>query len=151
MRKKRVSITFGLACLLWAGALLVFGAGTSRRAYAQNDEPISDRETKLLDFSDLEYPPLGRTALIQGIVVIRAKLDDKGNVIDTTALSGSEVLAPDCLSNAKKWRFKPNFKKAVIIVYNFRITEGESKSACTHFEVVPPNFATVTACMPKIQ
>jgi outer membrane biosynthesis protein TonB len=117
----------------------------------QHDSAISDKEMKLVDFADLEYPKLARTALVQGIVVIRAKLDDKGYVIDSTALSGADVLIPDCLANARKWRFQPNAKKAVVIVYNFRVTDAVSKSGCSHFMLEAPNFATITTCSPQIQ
>jgi outer membrane biosynthesis protein TonB len=118
---------------------------------SQQDSAISDKEMKLVDFADLEYPKLARTALVQGIVIVRAKLDDKGYVVDSTALSGSDVLIPDSLANARKWRFQPNAKKAVIIVYNFRVTNAVSKSGCSHFMLDPPNFATITSCAPQIQ
>jgi len=118
---------------------------------SQQDGAISDKEMKLVDFADLEYPKLARTALVQGIVVVRAKLDDKGYVVESTALSGSDVLIPDCLANARKWRFQPNAKKAVVIVYNFRVTDAVSKSGCSHFMLEAPNFATITTCSPQIR
>jgi TonB family protein len=75
-------------------------------------------------FEDLVYPASAREANVQGAVVIRATLDDGGNVVDVFALSGSRALIPDCLVNAKKWKFQPNPEKIVIIVYDFRIEEG---------------------------
>jgi outer membrane biosynthesis protein TonB len=117
----------------------------------QQDEAISNKDIKLVDFAELEYPKLARAALVQGVVVVRAKLDDRGAVIDPVALSGPEALIPACLENARKWRFKANVRKAVIIVYNFRIVSALSKSECSRFEVEAPNFATITAPAPNIQ
>jgi len=103
--------------LLKASVLLVLLAiYPASLAHAQHDGTINDKETKLVDFADIEYPTLARTALVQGIVVVRATLDDKGSVVDATAISGSETLIPACIENAKKWRFMPNSKKAVVIV-----------------------------------
>jgi hypothetical protein len=85
------------------------------------------------------------------LVVVRARLDDRGSVVDVDALSGEEALVSACLSNARKWRFKSNSKSAVVIVYNFRIVKNTSVSGCKHFAVQPPNLATITACAPEIQ
>jgi TonB family protein len=134
---------------LTASILLAAGLFTSP-TFGQ-EAPISDEEIRLVHDAKLEYPTLARTALIQGVVVVRAKLDEKGEVVAVTALSGADAFVPACLDNAKKWRFKPNSKKEVIIVYNFRITTSKSKPGCSRFRVNPPNFATITACAPEIQ
>jgi TonB family protein len=99
----------------------------------------------------LEYPRLASQALIQGIVVVRAKLDNKGNVVDATALSGAETLTPACLENIKKWRFRPNRKKEVVVVYSFWVDGTVLKPGCNRFVVEPPNFAMITTCAHEIQ
>jgi hypothetical protein len=119
--------------------------------FAQESQSISDSEIKLVSSAELEHPKLASQALVQGIVVVRATLDDKGNVIETKALSGAEALIPACLGNARKWHFKPNPKKTVVIVYNFRVDATSSKPGCHHFAEEPPNFATITTCAPEIQ
>jgi hypothetical protein len=78
-------------------------------------------------------------------------LNDEGKVVEATAVSGNDILIPDCLANAKKWRFRPNAKKTVVIVYNFRMTYAVSKSGCSQFMLQAPNFATITSCVPTIQ
>jgi hypothetical protein len=135
--------------VMFAIGLLAVSSLTS--VVAQENQTILDKDIRVLDFADLEYPTLARTALVQGIVVVRAKLDDKGNVVDATALSGAGILIPGCLQNARKWRFRPNAKRTVVIVCNFRVTDALSKPACSHFVVEPPNFATITTCAPEIQ
>jgi len=130
--------------------LILLAIYSANFVHAQKDGTISDKETKLVDFADLEYPRLASQALIQGVVIIRAQLNDKGSVVDASALSGAEILIPACIENAKKWRFMPNSKKAVVIVYNFRVTTTVSKSGCSHSSVEAPNLVTVTTCAPEI-
>ncbi|MFZ3210494.1 MAG: energy transducer TonB [Terriglobales bacterium] len=118
---------------------------------AQPDQTISNRDMSLVDFQDLAYPPVARTAHVQGVVVVRLKLDGQGNAEGATAISGPETLIADCLANAKKWRFRPNAQKAAVVIYNFRLTDGISKSGCSHFTLQAPNFATITGCVPEVQ
>jgi TonB family protein len=130
--------------------LVLLVIGPLALVWAQQDVPISDDEMTLVSFANLEYPKLASQALIQGIVIIRAKLSDKGSVIDATALSGADALIPACLENARKWRFRPNPKKSVVIVYKFKVS-GALRPGCSHFMVEPPNFATITTCAHEIQ
>ena len=118
---------------------------------AQQDGTISDREMRLVDFEELVYPAPAQTAHQQGAVVVRVALDDQGKVLDTVAISGAKALIPDCLANARRWRFEPNAHKAAIIVYNFHLTRELSKLGCSHFSVRPPNFATITSCVLEVQ
>ena len=64
------------------------------------------------------------------------------------ALSGHDKLIPDCLANAKKWRFQPNAQHAAVIVYNFRMPYAACKSeTLVSFSMLQaPNFVTVKAC-----
>src|SRR5271170_5678548 len=120
---KGIALAVVLGLLL---ATLLFWVG------AGHANGMGGTEPKLVDFQDLAYPALGRTAHIQGIVVVRARLDEKGNVVDAEAISGAEPLEPDSVANAKKWKFQPNAKKLAVIVYNFRLTDAISKSGCSH-------------------
>ncbi len=115
---------------------------------AQQDATINDKDMSVIDFDDLQYPSFARQAMIQGVVVVRAKLDNDGKVVDAIAISGHDKLIPDCLVNAKKWRFQPNARRAAIIVYNFRMPYAACKSeTLVSFSILQaPNFVTVTAC-----
>ncbi|HWF39161.1 MAG TPA: energy transducer TonB [Candidatus Acidoferrales bacterium] len=128
--------------------LLLLSASTTQ---AQNNTTVLDRDMKVEDFEDLTYPNVGRSAHVEGVVVVRVELDDQGKVAYATGISGPAALIPDCLTNAKKWKFRPNAEKAAVIVYNFRLTGGISKSGCSHFTLELPNFATVTSCVPQVQ
>lgn len=131
--------------------LVPLAIGSSMLVLAQEDEMIADKDMTVVRFAELEYPKLASQALIQGIVVVRAKLDGNGSVVDSVALSGAEILIPACLENIRKWHFRPNYKKEVVIVYSFWVEGTALKPGCNRFTVEPPNFATITTCAHEIQ
>jgi hypothetical protein len=126
--------------LLKGVGLLIIALGTCLTA---QDAPILDETIKPLSFESLGYPLVARLTHVQGVVVVRAKLDAEGNVVSSTAISGAKSLLPDCLSNAKKWRFQPNIEKTAVIVYHFQF-EGLCNVCTSQFRFEPPNIATVT-------
>ena len=84
---------------------------------------------------------------MQGPVVLNVQLDDAGNVAGVSALSGSQLLIPDALTNIKKWRFKPNVRKGVVFVYDLRIAPHACKDDSNSlFFVMHNNLARITAC-----
>jgi hypothetical protein len=124
-----------LSCTLFAGA---------------QDSLVLDDTMKPLYFETLAYPLTARITHTQGVVVIRAKLDDDGKVVSATAISGAKDLISDSLSNSKQWLFQPNANKSVILVYQFKI-EGLCKLPCpSHFTFSPPNLATITIGNPIV-
>jgi outer membrane biosynthesis protein TonB len=117
-------------------------------ALAQKGGTIADKDINVVDYVDLSYPPIAVLAHVQGVVVVRLKLDDQGKVLDAEALSGTPLLTGPSVDNAKKWRFEPNSQKAAVIVYNFRI-EGDchySSGSSSQVIFYPPNLAAITAC-----
>ena len=118
---------------------------------ASQDGPLYDNDVKLVSFEDLPYPPVARMTRVQGVVVVRVSLADDGSVSSALAISGNKTLIPDTLSNAKKWRFKPNTQKSAVIVYNFTLTEGACHdNSHSLFQLIHQNFASITACSPVI-
>jgi TonB-like protein len=134
---------------VWTVALLIIAPSIQLKA--QQDRVVTDDDMKVVTFEDMNYPALGRTARVQGVVVVEVKLDDQGRVVEAMAISGKQVFIPDCTANARKWRFRPNAQKAAVIVYNFRLSDGISNSGCDRFMLEPPNFATITTCPVEIQ
>jgi len=90
-------------------------------------EPL-DKNPSVVSFEKLQYPALALTAKIQGLVVVQTKLDDSGQVIDATALSGHKMLVSAAVDNPKKWRFSQNGQNTAIVVYDFRIHDP-----CDHY------------------
>jgi TonB family protein len=121
------------------------------RVQAQQDTTIRDEDVKVLDFESLKYPALAQQSNYQGVVVVRVKLDSDGKVAEATAISGHKLLIPDCLANARKWRFQPTASHAAVIVYNFRLRYGKCKPSGKFFTLETPNFATITGCAITVQ
>jgi outer membrane biosynthesis protein TonB len=145
-RPNLVTIT---ACL----PLTADGDRASQRASAQNDE-TTGAETEVVDFEEMHYPRLARQAKVDGVVVVRASLDEKGNVVEAQAVSGNDLLTADSLANLKRWRFRSKSKKTAIVVYSFRFPCGNLsyKSDYQHqFVLFPPNFVAVTETGMTIQ
>jgi len=113
-------------------------------ALVGQDQPILNEDIGIYDFVPLDYPLVGRINHVQGAVVVRVKVDSKGNVTSSTAVSGPKQLISDCLSNAMKWRFQPEKSRDVVIVYIFKF-EGLCQLPCKSlFSFSPPNIATIT-------
>jgi TonB family protein len=131
-------------------AICLLAISPSTFAFGQKDPAVDDKDTKVVSFEELIYPPLARSARMQGVVVVQVKLDRQGKVTDAVGVSGSELLMLGALENVKKWQFEPNSRKNAIVVYNFKILEGRCKSDSRLFVLQGANLATVMTCPPEI-
>ena len=114
---------------------------------AQQDQPVNDEGISVSSFEEMHYPVLARAARRESMVVVQVKLDDDGKVVTARAISGSKMLIPDSLANARKWRFHPNSDATAVIIYEFHLVEGKcdlGRNGLFVFRV--PNVATITAC-----
>jgi protein TonB len=57
---------------------------------------------------DPEYPELARQVHIHGTVVVEATIDERGNVVNATALSGHPMLIPAALKAVLQWKYEPS-------------------------------------------
>jgi TonB family protein len=109
---------------------------------------LSDDDMTVVHFDPaVHYPPLARTARIEGVVVVQATLDKDGRVVNARTISAHPLLASCCVENAKKWVFQPNPMAMAVIVYHLRT--GASDDTPLLFE--PPNFVTLTAAPPIVE
>jgi len=53
------------------------------------------------------YPPLARSAQIQGSVVMKAVINETGDVVSLELVSGHPMLAPAALDAVKQWKYRP--------------------------------------------
>ena len=53
------------------------------------------------------YPPLARSARIQGTVVLQAIISKDGSIENLRLLSGHPMLAPAAIEAVKQWRYRP--------------------------------------------
>jgi Gram-negative bacterial TonB protein C-terminal len=84
-------MTVAVRCGL-LGLCLLTGAACSSldaRPTQQAIDTLFDEQVKLASFEDMQYPLVARRTNVQGVVVIRAMLDDEGRVAEASAISGA--------------------------------------------------------------
>lgn len=114
------------------------------------DVAVLDENVRPLYFESMTYPLSARFKHVQGAVVVRVTLDSDGKVKAASAVSGARSLLPDCLLNAKRWRFQYNSQQTAIIIYQFWI-EGLCNLPCpSQFTFRPPNVATIRIGQPVV-
>jgi len=76
------------------------------------------------------YPPLAKSARIQGQVVLQAVIGKDGTIQNLHAISGHPMLTPAAIDAVKQWRYKPYFLNGdpvevdTQIVVNFSLSGG---------------------------
>jgi protein TonB len=53
------------------------------------------------------YPPLARTARIQGAVVLQAVISKQGTIKNLKVLTGHPMLVPSAIEAVRQWRYRP--------------------------------------------
>jgi len=69
----------------------------------------SIRAPKLLVRVEPIYPPLALQTHMQGVVMIDAVLDEKGNVQDMKIVSGPPLLYQAALNALGRWKYEPTY------------------------------------------
>lgn len=76
------------------------------------------------------YPPLAKTARIQGAVVLHAIISKAGNVENLNVMSGHPMLVQSALDAVKQWKYRPYILNGdpveveTTITVNFNLTGG---------------------------
>jgi protein TonB len=73
------------------------------------------------------YPPLAKAARVMGSVVVEVTIDENGNVISASAVSGHPLLKDAAVAAARGWKFQPTklsgqpVKVIGTITFNFQM------------------------------
>lgn len=133
--------------VLAAALLLVLGQSHLPAEQERFDDVPLDEDISVASFEEMGYPVRGLLDGVEGDVVVKVKLDERGKVVLATGFCGSRALTNDALANAKKWQFRPNTAKTAVIIYEFRFAEGTCGATLNQLFVFrEPNIASVTAC-----
>jgi len=62
---------------------------------------------RLIQAVQPSYPPVARTAQVEGVVVIDAIINDHGDVVEAHAVSGPGLLIPAALKAVIQWKYEP--------------------------------------------
>ncbi len=68
------------------------------------------------------YPPLARSARIQGTVILQAEISKDGTIQNLRLISGHPMLAPSAIEAVKQWRYKPYFLNGEPVEVETQIT-----------------------------
>src|SRR5580704_11688089 len=66
------------------------------------------KEPRLLSRVMPEYPLVAKQAGIQGDVVVKTTIDQKGNVVNTQVVSGPAMLRGPALAALRRWKYEPS-------------------------------------------
>jgi len=73
------------------------------------------------------YPFIARSARLTGTVSVQVTVNDRGDVVGATAVSGPEVLRASAVAAARHWKFKPSMRdgkpvgQVTTITFNFKL------------------------------
>ncbi|HLQ51682.1 MAG TPA: TonB family protein [Terriglobales bacterium] len=76
------------------------------------------------------YPPLAKTARIQGTVVLHAVISKQGNIENLSVISGHPMLVQTAMDAVKQWKYKPYILNGepveveTTVTVNFNLTGG---------------------------
>ena len=76
------------------------------------------------------YPPLAKTARIQGTVVLHALISKQGNIENLSVISGHPMLVQTALDAVKQWKYRPYILNGepveveTTVTVNFNLTGG---------------------------
>jgi TonB family protein len=91
---------------------------------ASNRNPVLDG--KAVNLVKPAYPPAARAVGAKGEVKVQVVIDEEGNVISASAISGHPLLQPAAVAAARATKFSPTklsgipVKVSGIMVYNFQ-------------------------------
>jgi periplasmic protein TonB len=78
---------------------------------------------KLLQSVDPVYPEVARTAMVQGVVILSVKTDEKGHVADVMVLRSIPLLDQAAIDAVRQWVYEPKIidGKAVSVVFTVTV------------------------------
>ena len=108
------------------------GTGRKRKVAAPQRIRVSQGVTEgnLLRKVQPTYPPLAKTARIQGSVILNALISKAGNIENLRVMSGHPMLVQSALDAVKQWKYKPYILNGepveveTTITVNFNLSGG---------------------------
>jgi TonB family protein len=94
---------------------------------------------KLIKMVDPTYPPKARQARVEGVVILEAKTDEKGDVVDTRILRSIPALDQAAIDAVKQWKYEPmviNGKPHRVlftVTVRFKLDEGDKAKTLDKF------------------
>jgi TonB family protein len=100
-------VAIGLASLGRAQAPPQDGASPAAQSPSASPTPAYDEPPKLLKQTKPKYPRIAYNKSIEGVVVVRFTIDEKGRVTDPQVVQSVPELDDAALDAVKQWTFRP--------------------------------------------
>jgi len=111
--------------------------------------PQSIPHRQILHFDNLIYPPIARTARIEGVVKAQITISKDGTVADVNPVDGHPMLKAATVENLKRVRFAPAASDSSMVFYLHYWLDAERRIALSpdqiEFSNPPPVINTDTA------
>lgn len=123
MKPQRLFLLAGVLLVL-AGSLVLAGAGDGKGEM---------RPGRIIKKVEPVYPPEAKAEKIQGVVVLKIKVDAAGKVAEVTVVSGHEKLTQASVDAVKQWEYEPctvNGKKVgaeATVTIRFMLSDDEKE------------------------
>ena len=106
------------------------------------------------------YPEIARQGRVEGVVILEAKTDEQGNVVDARVLRSIKVLDQAAIDAVKQWKYEPlvidgkAHKVVFTVTVRFVLDEGIKKDVIKKFaagavraegDIKPPKLVKETA------
>jgi len=104
----------------------------------ESPAPENNFPVRLISRTPIEYPKEAQTAKVQGTVVVELLIDEMGQVMTTTVVSGDKRLAKAVVKAVKLWRFEPKMEngRTVVSTYtlpiNFKLKSATNSTNSTN-------------------
>ena len=108
MRRLKSCLLLLLSCAMVAAAQVRVSSGVT--------------ESNLLEKVDPVYPPIAKTARIQGSVVLAVEIDKEGAVTSVKVVSGPPMLVTAATDAVKQWRYRPYILNGEPVAIQTRVT-----------------------------
>ena len=115
---------------------------------------------KLVKMVNPVYPEIARQGRVEGVVILEAKTDEEGNVVDARILRSIRVLDQAAIDAVKQWKYEPlvidgkAHKVVFTVTVRFVLDEGIKKDVIKKFaagavraegDIKPPKLVKETA------
>lgn len=109
-----------------------------------NAQEEGRRSPMMEAYQALRYPPLAHQARISGTVIVRVRVDDSGQVVESRSLSGHRLVRGATEENARLWRYGKNSAGGTYVAYFFEIKAMQCREPChSNFALANPNQAHI--------
>lgn len=119
----------------------------------QRDNSIKNLVVKRVTIP--QYPSIAAIARVEGKVVIKIKVDEKGKVVSTETVEGSRLLRKAAEEATQAWLFEPTGKSSELqeekLTFIFKLMPPDTQFSELSSTFNMPNTVEIRASIPKLE